>query len=158
MGIIEKIKVLEQAKSLIYINTGLDTSELEELTIPEIVEYLDEIEDSESEPLLNCIAQIDSEPIANFCTTSDIGCIRLFNNHGESILLRNYIGDGVNRIYIIEDNEDTEGLCYVASINGEWFISSCDTENKKGARIKGAFDIYTDKKFNFFFKKVKTNW
>ncbi len=157
MGIIEKIKVLEQAKSLIFCKTEITIPELEELTLPEIVEYLKEIEDPDSKFLLNCISQIDSEPGANYYTNSEIGCIRLFDDQGKFILFRNYVGDCENRIYIIGKEENTENLYYIATISGEWYISGSDTENEEEGRINGVFDVYTDKNSNFFFKEINDN-
>ena len=159
MGIIEKIKVLEQAKSFIYAKTGLDTYEVDCLTIPEMADYLNEIKEQEQEAgkLIIELAKIDQEPTALIRTMSDIGCIRLFNDHENTLLFRNFVGDGINRIYVIEDTEDTDGLRFLATLTGEWYISGLDTENEKEARIKGVYDIYTDKNFNFFFKKVKQN-
>ena len=166
MDTLQKIRVLEQAKSLVFAKTYLDTYEVDCLTISELVNYLEEIKDQEQDQdlkqeagkLIIELAKIDQEPTALIRTMSDIGCIRLFNDHENTLLFRNFVGDGINRIYVIEDTEDTDGLRFLATLTGEWYISGLDTENVREARIKGVFDVYTDKQYNFFFKKVKTKW
>lgn len=155
MSIVKKVEIIERAKSLIFENTDLECSEVAEMTIPEMIWRLRQIDDEpEAEALVNSLLSIGEEPVAYVSTYSDIGCIRLFNDNGEAVLFKNYVGDGTNWIYIIGKEENTEDLLYIARIIGEWYISEKDTENVEEAKITGTFDIYTDENRNFFFKKV----
>ena len=87
-------------------------------------------------------------------TFSNIGCIRLCNTYGDLIFFRNYVGDGINKIYFMKETDDTDELMFLAEINGEWCLSEFDTYNSSILELNGKYSIYTDKHRNFFIKEL----
>ena len=156
MNDIQRIYLIDDAIELIEKNMKLSDEELDSLTISQIIEYLKNIDNVEAKEIIDEMKNLHEiiKPIAY--TMSEHSKIRLFNERNDVILLDNYSGDGVNRIYILNEHETTfEHHCeFLAEIYGEWFISENDLKNEKVAKIEGNFCVYTDTNYNIFFNEI----